>query len=95
MVIHAEVPEEADLEGKQGFISSICGNFATVTRGSAPFSVYWPTRLLTPYEPPKPSDSDLRISVAHLREVLNKFVNPQGIVHESIDNIIEKVKSEI
>ncbi len=40
-------------------------------------------------------DSDLRISVAKLREVLDKFINPQGIVHESVDNIIYKVKSEL
>ena len=98
VILHAEIPEDADLEGKQGFISSICGNFATVTRSSAPFSVYWPAKLLTPYEPPQPSDSDLRISVAKLREVLENrippYSDPKFVVAE-VDQIINKIKPEL
>ena len=41
------------------------------------------------------SDSDLRISVAKLREVLEKLADGNGFLVEDVDTIIEKVKSEI
>lgn len=41
------------------------------------------------------SDSDLRISVAKLREVLESIADGNGFLCEDIDVIIEKVKSEL
>ncbi len=45
------------------------------------------------------SDSDLRISVAHLREVLEKYLArhplPPLFMEHTIDEIIEQVKKEI
>lgn len=43
----------------------------------------------------KSSDSDLRISVVKLREVLESIADGNGFLCEDVDVIIEKVKSEI
>ena len=95
VILHANCPEDADLEGKGGVIEEIYGNYVLVTRSSAPYRVYWDKNQLTPYEPPKPiPDSDLRISVAKLREVLIKHF-AHRIPLSKIDEIIEKVKSEL
>lgn len=39
--------------------------------------------------------SDLRISVAKLREILNELASVRGVVNESVDDIINRVKKEI
>lgn len=39
--------------------------------------------------------SDLRISVAKLREVLEELASVRGVVNESVDEIINRVKKEI
>ena len=39
--------------------------------------------------------SDLRISVAKLREILNELASVRGVVNESVDEIINRVKKEI
>ncbi|MDO5395814.1 MAG: hypothetical protein Q4F07_07610 [Bacteroidales bacterium] len=98
VILHAKRHEDADLEGKHGFIEEIYSNYVLVTRSSAPYRVYWDRRLITPYEPPEPSDSDLRISVAKLREVLKQCGYSDGDVYQvnyPLDEIIEKVKSEL
>ncbi|WP_290456506.1 hypothetical protein [uncultured Muribaculum sp.] len=40
-------------------------------------------------------ESDIRISVAHLREILEELASVRGVVNESVDEIINRVKKEI
>ena len=40
-------------------------------------------------------ETDLRISVAKLREILNELASVRGVVNESVDEIINRVKKEI
>lgn len=40
-------------------------------------------------------ETDFRISVAHLREILEELASVQGVVNESVDEIINRVKKEI
>lgn len=39
--------------------------------------------------------SDLRISVAKLREILNELASVRGVVNESVDEIINQIKKKI
>lgn len=49
-------------------------------------------KYLKPY---RPSDSDLTISLAKLREVLNGMADCDGFVVETPDTIINRIKQEL
>lgn len=58
-------------------------------------NVYYNAELDFDVEESELTDSDLRISVAKLREILNELASVRGIVNESIGEIINRVKKEI
>lgn len=58
---------------------------------------YVPEDWLTAFVKPEPSESDLRISLAHLRDILTKLVS-DGVIEPitmSVDQIIHRIKSQL
>lgn len=58
-------------------------------------NVYYNAELDFDVEESEQTDSDLRISVAKLREVLEELASVRGVVNESVDEIINRVKQEL
>lgn len=55
----------------------------------------WGGQYLTLVEPYNPSESDLTISLAKLREVLEGMADCDGFVVETPDTIINRIKQEL
>lgn len=81
------------VNGDMGKVTWVCNNEVTVCFNDFMEATYYESQL----EPYTPSDTDLTITLAKLREVLNEYSEEKNLMIDDFDTeeIIDRIKQEL